>query len=217
MIAASSGSGPGLVTRAGPGRAEAAGELLRARITGAREGKHGAPLPRCELADHVRGGAEAVEAEAAGVAGHRQRAVPDQSATQQGRRLLVTQLSGERQAEALIRDGQLREAAVDVAPGEARVHTQVLAPGAAVCAVAIGPAEPRDTDTATVLGNADDLVPENDRQLRRVDLTVTQMQVGSADATRVDTKKHLVWLEAQGPAASSASVAGAVHRARRRA
>ena len=62
-----------------------------------------------------------------GVAGEAQRAVADQATAQQRRRLLGGELVGQRQAEALVGDGQLGVAAVDVTPGEARVDAQVLA------------------------------------------------------------------------------------------
>ena len=121
MIAASSCSGGGSSLPPAQVGAERAGELLRALVARAGEREHLAALEHRDLADHVRGGPEAVEAEAARVAGEPQRAVADQPAAQQRRRLLVGSVVGEGEAEALVGDGQLGEAAVDVAAGEARV------------------------------------------------------------------------------------------------
>ena len=152
MIAASSSLGRRVAAAAGPGGAEAARELLRALVAGAREREHLAALVHGHLADHVRGRPEPVQAEARRVAGEPQRAVADQAAAQQRRRLLGREVVGQRQAEALVGDGQLGVAAVDVASGEARVDAQVLAVGAAVAALAVGVAEPRNADAAAVLG-----------------------------------------------------------------
>ena len=130
MIAASSCSG-GVARSPRPRSRRAAREVLGPLIAGAGEGVHLAALMNGDLADHVRCRAEAVQAEAPRVAGEPQRAVADQPAAQQRRRLLVGQSVGQRQAVALVGDGQLGEAAVDVASGEARADAQVLA--AAAC------------------------------------------------------------------------------------
>ena len=58
-------------------------------------------------------------------------------------------------------------------------------------AVAVGPAQPRDPDPASVVGHADDLVAENDGELGRIDLAVAQMQIGSAHAARAHVKQQL--------------------------
>ena len=63
--------------------------------------------------------AEAVDAEPLGVAGHHQRAVADQPGAQQRRGLEVGVAVREREAEALVRHGQLGVAAVAVVAGEA--------------------------------------------------------------------------------------------------
>src|SRR3989442_423946 len=88
------------------------------------------------------GGVAHVDARTDERAGHAQGAVADQPGAEQRRRLRVRVLLRDREAEALVGDGQLGVAAVDVVPGEARVVAQVLAPGSAVAAVAVGPAEP---------------------------------------------------------------------------
>ena len=163
-------------------------------VAGARERVHLASLVHGDLADLVRGRAEAVQTEAGRVAGEPQRAEPDQAAAQQRRRLRVAQLARDREAEPLVGDGQLGVAAVDVAAGELRVEAEVLALGAAVAAVAVGPPEPGHADAAIVLGDPDDLVAEYDWQLGGLDLAVAQVQVGAAHRARPDLQQQLARL-----------------------
>ena len=150
-----------------------------------------AALVRRHLTDLVRRRAKAVEAEPLGVAGHAQRAVADQAAAQQRGELVVGRPLGQRQAEALVGDGQLRVAAVDVAPGEAGVDAQVLAAAAAIAARAVGVAQPGHAEAPAVLGATDDLVAEHDRELGGVDLTVAQVQVGAAHRAGGDRQQQL--------------------------
>ena len=161
-------------------------QLPRAGVARAREGEHAPAFMHRDLADDVRGRTEAVQPEPHAVAGQPQRAVADQPAAQQRRRLEVRVPVGQREDEALVGDRVLGVAAVDVAPGEARVLAQVLAARAAVRARPVGPAEPRHADARAVLGRAHDLVPEDQGQVAGRDLAVADVQVGAADAARVD-------------------------------
>jgi hypothetical protein len=170
---------------------ELARERLRVVIARAREREDPPPLPHRDLADDVRGRAEPVEPEPLRVAAHPQGAVADQPCAQQGRGLQIGVAVGDRQAEALVGDGVVGEAAVDVASGEARPHAEVLAAAAAVGALAAGPAEPRHPD-ATVFArdHADDLMAEHARR-RDVELAVEQVQIGAADAARPHLEQQL--------------------------
>ena len=123
-----------------------------------------------DLGDDVRGGAEAVQSEPLGVARHPQRAVADQARAEQRRGLEILVALGNGEAEPLVRDDALGVAAVQLVPGEAGPVAQVLAPGAAVAAGAVRPAEPGDADAgarrealSTALDRADDLVPDDER------------------------------------------------------
>ena len=159
--------------------------------------------PWCDgdLAEDVGGGAEAVEADPLGLADQAQRPVADQPGAEQRRRLLVRVALRERQAEALVGDGQLGVAAVEVIAGEAGVVAEVLAAGAAVAALAVGPAEPGDADAvagrealrplARAGDGADDLVARHQRQRRLAELAVEDVQVGAADAAGADRDQHL--------------------------
>ena len=139
----------------------------------------------------MRRRAEAVEPEPLAVAGQPQRAVADQPAAQQRRELQRSPSLGQLEAEALVGDRPLRVAAVDVAAREARPHAQVLAPRAAIRALAARPAQPRHADPPAVVGAPDDLVAEDQREVPGVELAVAQVQVGAADAARLDAQLQL--------------------------
>jgi hypothetical protein len=74
---------------------------------------------------------------------------------------------------------------------EARTVAQVLAFADAVAAFAARPPQPRDTEPASILGRADDLVPDDERELRLRQLAVDYVEVRAADAAGVDTEEHL--------------------------
>ncbi len=131
---------------AGPGGSEGAGERLSLGVVRASAGEDPAALGDGDLADDVRRGAEAVEADALAVAGEPERAVADEPRAEQRRSLLVRIAGGNREAVALVGDGELRVAAVEVVAGEAGAVAEVLAPCEAEPALAARPPEPRDAD-----------------------------------------------------------------------
>ena len=144
-----------------------------------------------DLGDDVRRRAEAVEAEPLAVAREPQRAVADQPRAQQGRRLLVGVALGDREAEALVGDGVLGVAAVEVVAGEPGRVAEVLAAAAAVAARSVRPAEPRDAEPPPVLRLGDDLVAGHERQLRTRQLAVDDVQVRTAYAAGTHAQHHL--------------------------
>src|SRR5207247_3676880 len=135
-------------------------------------------------------GAEAVYAEALRIARHAQCAVADQPGTHQGCGLDIAVTPIDRKAIALVGDGQLAIAAVDLIAGKARAVAQILLTAAAIVTDPTGPAEPRHPDPladckavrrlALLHHGADDLMPEYQRQLRVGKLAVDNMQIGSA-------------------------------------
>ncbi len=191
ISAPSSGSGGALVAPARPRRAQLARERLSPVVAGARECVDLPSLVDRHLADLMGGRAEAVQAQARCVARQPQGAVADQAAAQQWRRLHVGELVGQLQAEALIRDRLLGESPVDVTAGEARADAQVLAPAGAIPALPVGPTQPGNAHSPTVVGGGDDLMAENHRQLGRIDLGVAQVQVRTADRARGDAQTQL--------------------------
>lgn len=71
-----------LARRAGPYRAQPAGEVLRRGVTGSREGIDRASLPERDLGDDVPGSAETIDAEMLRAARHDQRSPADQAGAQ---------------------------------------------------------------------------------------------------------------------------------------
>src|SRR6185503_21314711 len=109
---------------------------LRGGVVGPGERERAPALVDRDLADDVRGGAEAVQPDALGVAAHPQRAVADQARAEERRGLEVAVALGQREAVARVGDGARRVAAVDVEAGESPADAQVLAAAAAVPALA---------------------------------------------------------------------------------
>ena len=157
-------------------------------------------MPR-DLRDDVRGGPEAVEADPPRVAGHPQRAVADEARAQPGREFLVREAVRKREAIARVGQRELRVAAVDRIAGEARRVAEIFASGDAVSALAARPREPRNADAladaeprdvrAQRGDGAHDFMARDDGGARVRQLAVHDVQVGAADAARVDAHQHL--------------------------
>src|SRR5262249_38831292 len=131
---------------AGPGGAEAAGEVLARRVARTGEGEDRPSLPFCDLRDDMRGGAEAVEAETPALAGDDQRAPADEpGAEQRGERDIAAVLP-EREGIARIGDGRRRESPVAAIAGEERVVAEILLAAGAIGADAAATAEPGHAD-----------------------------------------------------------------------
>ena len=134
-------------------------------VAGLREREHAAALVAGDLRDDVRRRAEPVQPEPLGVSGEPERPVADQPGAEERGGLDVAVAVGDRQAEALVGDRQLGVAAVEVVAGEAGAVAEVLTAAQAVAARPVRPAEPGHAEPAAVLGDADDLVAEDERQL----------------------------------------------------
>ena len=165
MIAASSGSGGGApeppAHTAPSRRANSCAASSPGRVKAKTRGPPARPGRRCERRHRSRRGPGARRRRTS------QRAMADQPGAEQRRGLPIGVAVGEGEAEARVGDGVLREAAVDVAAGEARALAQVLAPGAAERALAARPAQPRHADAPPVAGDGpDDLVAEHPRRAR---------------------------------------------------
>jgi hypothetical protein len=187
------------------------GKVLRLYVAGAGEGVDLGALRACHLRHDMRRGAEAVNAEAGELAferlaGKLERAIADQSGTEQRRSLGVAVTF--RQFEHIARVGHRVAgiAAVDLIAGEARIVAEILLARAAIGASAVGPAEPGHTDAvadcqlrhalAERFDAADDLMPEHERQLGLVELAVENVQVGTAYAAgrHLDQDLPAPWL-----------------------
>src|SRR5207248_1578218 len=127
--------------------------------------------------------------------------VPDEAGAEQRRGGGVVVGVGERIAGALVGDGELGVAAVDVVAREAGAVTEVLVAAAAVVAGAAPPGEPGDADAGALLqglggfdDGADDLVAEDEGELRADQLAVEDVEVGAADGAGADFEEHLARL-----------------------
>src|SRR5215210_2591973 len=186
----------GLTRASGPGGAQLAREALALLVTIPAEREDLPALMNGHLDDYVGGVAEAVEAEAFGVADHGQRAVADQTRAQERCGLEVQVPLGNREAEAVVGDGVPGVAAVYLVAGEPGVIAEVLPAREAVAAGAVRVAEPGDADPvprreapdacADPLHRADDLVAGDQGQLRVGELAVHHVQVRPAHRAGVD-------------------------------
>ena len=79
---------------ASPAAAERPRELLRRRVPWPREGVNAAAFPKRDLCDDMRRRSEAIDAEPLSGAGHFQRAVSDETGTEERRRLRIAIKSG---------------------------------------------------------------------------------------------------------------------------
>src|SRR5512132_1792442 len=176
----------------GPLGTELAGALLPPRITGTCEREDTLTLMAGDLGDDVGRRAEAVQAEARSIAREPQRSKADQPCTQERRRRDVVIGLRRCMAEPLVGDDVLGIAAVAVEAGELRVIAEVLAARAAVAALAVGPAEPGNTDPLPApFYPTYDLMPEHERQLRVGQLAVDDMKVRAADSAGADADEQL--------------------------
>ena len=108
----------------------------------------------------------------------------------------------EGEAEALVRDRELGEAAVDLVAGEARPVAQVLAAGEAERAYAAGPAEPRYAHAGAHLepihpralpqDDPDNLVTQDQGELGVRELPIEHVKVRPADGARAHTEEDLI-------------------------
>jgi hypothetical protein len=154
-----------------------------------------------DLTHDVRGAAEPVQTKSLRITAKSQRPVTDQPGAEQRRSLQVRVVRRDREAKTLVGNGELRVPAVDVVPGEARALAQVLAFGVAVTTHAAGPTQPRNPDAVadakTVAGPrrndlANDLMSRNERQAWFLQITVDDMEIGSADAACSDPNQNLI-------------------------
>ena len=173
-------------------------ERLAVGVSGSSEREDAPPFGQRELADDVRGGTEAVQPDALRSTGQRVRAVADQPCAEQGCGLHVRVAVRDGKAVTLVGDGLLREATVDVVAGEARLVAEVLAAADAEAAPTAGPGEPGDADPLALVeachalsegvDGADDLMPEDERQLRPLELAVDDVEVRAADTAGTDVE-----------------------------
>src|SRR5919198_1984892 len=118
--------------------------------------------------------------------------VTDQAGAQQGCRFRPGIALRQWKAKALVDDRELGVATVDVVTREAGAVAKVLAVRATEPAFAVGAREPRDPDSPGLAHHrADDLVPDHERKLPVRQLSVDDVEVGTADRTGLHRDKEL--------------------------
>ncbi len=205
---------------AGPGRAEFQREALAFLVAGTREGEHPPAFQACHLRQQVGGGAEAVQAEPAALAGRATGAVADQPGAQQRGGLRIGVAVGNGKAEARIGQCVLGIAAIHGVAGEQRLLAQVLQAAAAVVALPAGAGQPGDADAiadpefphaGTDGHHAAHHLMAGDHGMRRGrQLAIHHVQVGAAHAAGGHThqqrcafhRRQRDIIQLQGPAGS---------------
>src|SRR6185503_9667675 len=117
-------------------------------------------------------------------------------------RLLVRERTREWQGETRVRRRVFGEAAVAIVAGELGAIAEILASARAEATNAAGRAEPRHADaladdesfdfSTELVDGSDNLMSENERQLRTSELTIVNVEVGPAHAAREHLDPHLV-------------------------
>jgi hypothetical protein len=174
---------------------------LRCRIAWARERVHVTPLPPANLRNDVGRGTEAIEADAAPLAGFLQRPPADEASTHQRRCSNRIGIAGKSKGVVGISHSVGSEAAVACIAGENRAVAEVLLARRAIATIAARTAEPRDADAparrqrghtiAYRLDDAHDLVPRDQRQTGLGQVTINDMQIGSANRAGLDADPNL--------------------------
>ena len=202
ISAASSGSGGGSVEDPGPFGAEPTGKILRRRVARPGEGEEAAALMAQHLRHDVRGRPKPVNSDERRGTRHLQGPPADQARAHQGRRRDIVVFRREREAKALVGDGQFGIAAIDLIAGEAGAIAQILVPAAAIAAFAAGPAEPRHADPVAGCEGvgagagrdhgADNFVARHQGQLGVGQFAVEHMKIGAAYRAGVHLDQHLM-------------------------
>ena len=135
---------------------------------------------------------ESIDAQTLPFARHLERAVSDQTRTQQGRRFRIPHIAWNRETIVRIGNRVLGVSPIDLIAGEARFIAEILVAVAAIEACAARMPKPRNPDPFTngktghalsgLRHPADNFVPRNNRQFRFREIAVDHMQVRTAHA-----------------------------------
>lgn len=183
-------------------RAQRARKFLRSRVARTSKCKHFFSLLTGNLREDVRGGAESIQSDSFGVAGHGIGAIADQSGTQQRRGADIVIARRQRKAIARIRHRIFGITAITVITDEAWGVAQVLALFLAIGAMATAAAQPRHADPiadrklackfAHMSNYPNHFVTQYQRRFVRNQIAIGNMQIGVAYAacvTRINISK----------------------------
>ena len=143
-----------------------------------------------------------------GIARFAQRTIPDQSRAQKRSNIDIAVLLWQRKTKSRVSDGEFRVTAVDGVAGETRTVAKVLPIRSTINAVAVGPAEPWNSDTLTnrkffcarsnCFDAPDNLVSGDQRQFRIRQFAIDNVQIGATNRARAHAHEQLsrlgVWL-----------------------
>jgi hypothetical protein len=200
---------------ADPHRAKFFRGLLCCIVARPSEHEEFAPFVECNLPDQMRGVAETINAKAPRIPRFAIGSVTDQSGAKQRRNLDVIVTLRQMETVARVRDGELGITAIDRVTGKPRVIAKILSTGSAIRAIAIGPAKPRDPHAiadcedgsglgAAIVGTlrslphfaylfdfSDNLVTENQWQLRIGQFAIDHVKVSATNRAGVDSHEQL--------------------------
>ena len=186
---------------AGPVGAQRQGKLLGVGVAGPGKSHDALAAIPGHLDEDVGSGAEAVEGDGVAVLQQPVGTVADQAGAEQGGSQFIGVILRNGETVAGVRHRVFGKAAVDLVARVARLVAEVFALVPAEPAVAAAVAEPRNADPLSgfKVGNpvanpcdpAHDLVPRNQRQYRRFQVGIDDMQVGPANPAGGDLHQQL--------------------------
>jgi len=192
-----------LADSAGPGRAERPGEGLSLIVVLPSKCVHIFAEKHRRLRDDMRCRAESVKADTTGFPGKGESAEPDEPSAKKRRGFFVAESGWNGETESFVGDRELRESAVNSIAGEARLVAEIFPAAFTVTAYSAGGSEPGHTDAVingepgralSACGNrSDDLVAADERPFRRWELSVNDMEVGTAYPAGAHPYEHLVF------------------------
>ena len=157
-----------------------------------------------DLRNQVRGIAESVDAESFRVTSLSIRTIAEHSGTEQWCYFNIVVVIRQTKTVSRVGNGELGIPAVDVVTGKLGAVAKILVVRSTISAIAIGPAKPRNADPIAdfellivdcrllidrlcdLLDASDNLMAENERQFRIVELAVNDVKIGPANCAGID-------------------------------
>src|ERR1700730_5923772 len=158
----------------------------------------------CDLPDQTSSVAKTINSNAMRLTGFTIRAIAEHSGAEQRRNIDIVIFGRQTKTKSCVGNGELGVTAIDVVAGEARVVAKILAVRSTINAFAIRPAQPRNPDAvadreifdalAGLLDAPDNLMSQNQRQLRVGQFAIDNMKIGPANGAGVNPDKQLACL-----------------------
>src|ERR1700730_17640886 len=158
----------------------------------------------CDLPDQTSSVAKTINSNAMRLTGFTIRAIAEHSGAKQRRNIDIVIFGRQTKTKSCVGNGELGVTAVDVVAGEAGVVAKILSGRSTINGFAIRPAQPRNPDAVTdrkifdalasLLDAPDNLMSQNQRQLRVGQLAINNVQIGPANGAGVNPDKQLACL-----------------------